>query len=165
MTTNPLRQVLSENIGKVLTPELAREAAPSGYAIEFDFDAVWAFVHRMLPGLARAEKMTAIGLRRHGELIAGVIYEGFNGRNVWMHVAAIPGARWLVRGYLKACFLYPFTVCGCERVSGYVDDSNEAAKRFDEHLGFKPEARLSGAAADGGDVISYVMWKKDCRHV
>ena len=75
MTTNPLRQVLSENIGKVLTPELAREAAPSGYAIEFDFDAVWAFVHRMLPGLARAEKMTAIGLRRHGELIAGVIYE------------------------------------------------------------------------------------------
>jgi RimJ/RimL family protein N-acetyltransferase len=137
----------------------------SAHALDFDFEAVFGFAKSILPGLCRAENMTAIGLRRNGELVAGVVYEGFNGQNVWMHVAAEPGARWLVRDYLRACFAYPFEVCGCERVSGYVDDSNDAAKRFDEHLGFKPEARLKGAAKDGGDVILYVMWKKDCRYV
>lgn len=135
------------------------------HTLDFELDPVFAFVRSRLGGLRRSDGMTAIGLRRDGELIAGVVYEGFNGRNVWMHVAAEPGARWLVRDYLRACFEYPFNVCGCDRVSGHVDDSNEAAKRFDEHLGFKQEARLKGAAPDGGDVILYVMWKKDCRYV
>ncbi len=145
---------------ETFTPE-----AKKGNALEFDFSKVFGFVQSLVPGLSRSENMTGIGLLRDGELIAGVIYEGFNGHNVWMHVAAIPGAKWLVRDYLKACFAYPFKVCGCVRVSGYVNDSNEAAKRFDEHLGFEEEARLRGAAADGGDVILYVMWRKDCRYV
>ena len=48
-------------------------------------------------------------------------------------------------------------------MSGYVDASNTDARRFDEHVGFQEEARLHGAAPDGGDVIIYVMHKKDCR--
>ena len=145
--------------------ETATPETKKGTALEFDFSKVFEFVQGLIPGLSRADNMTGIGLLRNGELIAGVIYEGFNGHNVWMHVAAIPGARWLVRDYLKACFAYPFKVCGCSRVSGYVNDSNTAAKRFDEHLGFKQEARLISAAPDGGDVIVYVMWKKECRYV
>jgi RimJ/RimL family protein N-acetyltransferase len=81
-----------------------------------------------------------------------------------MHVAAEPGARWLVRDYLRACFAYPFLVCGVERVSGYVNESNTLARRFNQHLGFREEARLHGAAPDGGDVLIFVMWKKECRH-
>ncbi len=134
-------------------------------ALEFDLETVLPFVQDLLPGLNRADGMQAIGLRRGGHLVAGVVYEGFNGRNVWMHVAAKPGASWLVRMYLRACFHYPFVTCGVDRVSGYVNASNTAARRFDEHLGFKEEARLCGAAPDGGDVILYVMWRKDCRHV
>lgn len=135
------------------------------HTLDFELEPVFAFARERIPGLRRCEGMTAIGLRRDGDLVAGVIYEGFNGRNVWMHVAAESSRRWLVRDYLRACFAYPFNVCGCDRVSGYVEDSNESAKRFDEHLGFRPEARLKGAAPDGGDVILYVMWKKDCRYV
>ncbi len=116
-----------------------------------------------LPGLRLVEGMTAIGLVREDRLVAGVLYEGFNGRNLWMHVAAEPGRRWGVRDYLWACFRYPFVVCGCDRISGYVEESNAAARRFDEHLGFREEARLQGAAADGGDVILYVMRRQDCR--
>ena len=107
--------------------------------------------------------MTAIGLRHDGELVAGVVYEGFNGRNMWAHVAAMPGARWLRRDYLRACFVYPFVLCGVDRLSGYVNESNAEARRFDEHLGFKEESRLRGAAPDGGDVILYVMWRDECR--
>ena len=132
-------------------------------SFDYDLDLVLPFAQSLIPGLARADGMRCIGLRKHGALVAATVYEGFNGRNMWMHVAAEPGARWLVRGYLLACFAYPFNVCGVDRVSGYVNDSNEAAKRFDEHLGFMPEARLRGAAADGGDVILYVMWRENCR--
>lgn len=132
--------------------------------LDFDFAAVAAFMKQHLPGFAVAERQRAIGLRRDGELVAGVIYEGFNGRNLWMHVAAVPGRRWLNREYLNACFRYPFQVCGVDRVSGYVEASNHDARRFDEALGFKEEARLKGAAQDGGDVILYVMRREDCRY-
>jgi RimJ/RimL family protein N-acetyltransferase len=129
----------------------------------YELDDVLAFVKRHLPGLARTEGMQAIGLARNGSLVAGAIYEGWNGRNVWVHLAGEPGARWMTRRFLTAGFAYPFLVGGVDRISGYVDASNTAARRFDEHIGFKEEARLSGAAADGGDVIIYVMRRADCR--
>ncbi len=122
---------------------------------------VLAFVQKYVP-LAFVSNMTALGLERDGELIAGVIYEGFNGHNIWMH-CAIPGR--MTRDFLHQCFHYPFIELGCKRVSGYVEASNAKARRFDEHLGFKPEARLRGAASDGGDVILYAMTRKGCRYV
>lgn len=133
------------------------------HAFVYDAPRVAAFMRAILPGMRMSEDMVAIGLERAGRLVAGVLYEGINPRNAWMHVAAEPGARWLNRAYLRACFAYPFQVCGLRRVSGYVDASNTAARRFDEHLGFREEARLMGAAADGGDVILYVMWRDECR--
>jgi RimJ/RimL family protein N-acetyltransferase len=111
------------------------------------------------------EGMVGIGFERDGELIAGVMYEGYNGRNIWMHVAALTDKRWLTRSYMKVCFAYPFVQLGVNRISGYVNESNTLARRFDEHLGFKEEARLRGAAADGGDVIIYAMHKEECRYV
>lgn len=124
---------------------------------------VWAYVRRYVP-VPVVAGMKGLGLERDGELIAGVLYEGYNGVNVWMHVATTPGKKWTME-FLRYCFYYPFVELGCKRVSGYVEDSNEAAKRFDEHLGFTREAVLRGAAADGGDVILYVMRREDCRYL
>lgn len=62
------------------------------HSLEYDLDAVLPFMQGLIPGLARSQDMRAIGLRRGGRLVAGVLYEGFNGRNLWMHVAAVPGA-------------------------------------------------------------------------
>lgn len=137
----------------------------TAHSLDFDLEQVLPFVQSLVPGLKRSEDMKAIGLRKGGDLVAGVLYEGFNGRNLWIHVAAQPGARWLVRDYIRACFVYPFGLCGVDRLTGYVNESNAAARRFNEHLGFREEARLKGAAPDGGDVILYVMWKKECRYV
>lgn len=109
--------------------------------------------------------MKGLGLEEDGELVAGVLYEGFNGQNVWMHVAAEPGGKWLTRAFLEICFDYPFNQMGVKRVSGYVEAKNSAARRFDEHLGFRQEAVLSGAASDGGDVILYAMRREDCRYL
>lgn len=125
---------------------------------------VWDFVHRTCPAPMTAG-MKGLGLEVDGELVAGVLYEGFTGHNVWMHVAAVPGRRWMTRKYLRYCFEYPFNEMGCKRVSGWVEASNADARRFDEHLGFVPEAVLTGAAHDGGDVILYVMWRSQCRFI
>lgn len=133
------------------------------HAFVYDVPKVAAFMRSLIPGMRTSEDMVAIGLQRSGRLVAGVLFEGINQFNAWMHVAAEPGARWLTRDYLRACFAYPFLVCGLRRVSGYVDANNKAARRFDEHLGFREEARLRAAAADGGDVILYVMWRDECR--
>jgi RimJ/RimL family protein N-acetyltransferase len=134
-------------------------------SLVFDLPSVLPFVQRHCPGLHETGDMVAIGLAVDEKLVAGVLFDGFNGANVWMHVAAQPGARWMTRAYLLACFAYPFNICRVKRISGYVNASNLAAQRFDEHLGFKEEARLQGAAPDGGDVIIYAMWRKDCRFI
>lgn len=123
---------------------------------------VFEFITRTMP-MQPCGGMKGLGLERDGELIAGVLYEGFNGRNVWMHVAAEPGKKWMTRDYLRYCFHYPFNEMGVDRVSGYVSASNADARRLDEHLGFKQEAVLAGAASDGGDVLIYVMRRGDCR--
>ncbi|WP_406626096.1 GNAT family N-acetyltransferase [Acidovorax sp. SDU_ACID1] len=133
--------------------------------LDYELGTVLPFMQGLIPGFHPGADVRVIGLRRGGALVAGVAYEGFNGHNMWIHVAAVPGARWLVREYLRACFAYPFLVCGVRRLSGYVNESNALARRFNEHLGFHEEARLRGAAPDGGDVILMVMWKEECRHV
>lgn len=127
-----------------------------------DLPRVLAFVRTQMP-MAYVENMKSLGLERDGELVAGVLYEGYNGPNVWMHVAAVPGRRWMNRDYLWYCFHYPFNEMNVQRISGYVNANNEQARKFDEHLGFKVEATLSGAAPDGGDVLIYVMRREDCR--
>lgn len=131
-------------------------------SIIFDPHRVWQFVSK-LAGAPRTSGMQGIGLEKDGDLIAGVLYEGYTGHNIWMHVAAEPGGKWLNKAYLKTCFAYPFLQLGCDRVSGWVEASNDQARRFDEHLGFEQEAVLSRAARDGGDVLIYVMWREECR--
>jgi RimJ/RimL family protein N-acetyltransferase len=125
---------------------------------------VFAFCKERMP-VSLVAGMKGLGLERDGELVAGVLYEGYNHHNIWMHVAAEPGKKWLNREFLRYCFHYPFVELGCNRVSGYVEAQNADARRCDAHLGFQQEAVLQGAASDGGDVILYVMRRDDCRYL
>ena len=134
-------------------------------SFDYDLEQVLPFAQSLIPGLARTDGMRCIGLRKDGELVAAAVYEGFNGRNMWVHLAGVPGQRWMTRDFLRAGFAYPFLVCGVQRLSGYVNSSNLAARRLNEHFGYRVEATLKGAAPDGGDVLIYVMWRKDCRYV
>lgn len=103
-----------------------------------------------------------IGWQEGGELIAGVVYNEFNGVNICMHVAAVPGRRWLRREFLHTCFDYPFVQLGVQRITGFVGEGNEDARRFDEHLGFSLETTLEGAHPTG-DMLVYVLWRDKCR--
>ena len=135
------------------------------HTFDYDLETVLPFAQQLIVGLVRSEDMRCIGLRTDGELVAAAVYEGFNGVNMWVHLAAVPGARWMTRDYLRACFAYPFLVCGVQRLSGYVNDSNTAAIRLNLHFGYREEAALSGAAPDGGDVLIFVMRRHECRFI
>ncbi|MBI3715660.1 MAG: GNAT family N-acetyltransferase [Betaproteobacteria bacterium] len=106
---------------------------------------------------------TAIGLEEDGELIAGVLYDHYNGQSIAMHVAAA-GKRWMTREYLRACFAYPFLQLRVKKILGFVDSANQEARRFDEHLGFAREATIADAGKEG-DLIIYSMTPEQCRFI
>lgn len=134
-----------------------------GQQLVFDLARVLAFVRQQVP-LPFSEGMAAIGQQRDGQLIAGAVFEGYSGPNIWVHLAGRPGGHWLTRRFIAACMRYAFVVCGCQRLSAYVMDSNAPCKRFIGHFGFRLEARLRGAASDGGDLLIYVLTKQECRY-
>lgn len=107
---------------------------------------------------------TAIGLANEtGALLAGVVYQNYTKTDIHMHVAALPGKRWLSRAFLGEGFRYPFEQLGCKRVTGLVPGRNIIAQQFDEHLGFTQEGRVRHILANGDDLIIYGMLREECR--
>jgi hypothetical protein len=98
-----------------------------------------------------------------GNLCAGVVMEQFSGTNAYIHVAA-SGKRWLQRPFLHALFGYLFVTCGLKRITGLVEKKNEAALKFDLHVGFEQECVIKDGV-DGDDIIVLVMWRNKCRWI
>jgi RimJ/RimL family protein N-acetyltransferase len=133
------------------------------FSLTADKERVGKFCSDLMDG-AEWGAYTALGLERDGELIGGVVYDGYYGPNVFAHIAGKPGTRWLTRTFLRAMFEYPFLQLGVDRITGPVASTNLRAMRLDAHLGFVLEATLRGAVPDG-DLLLYVMHKKDCRFI
>jgi len=93
-----------------------------------------------------------IGLARRGALIAGCMVDWFNGASCYMHVAA-EGRNWLNRDFLWHCFHYVFEQMGARVAIGIVPSDNEAALRFDKHLGFIEQTRIPEGCPNGDLVI------------
>jgi RimJ/RimL family protein N-acetyltransferase len=131
--------------------------------IVFGTARILAFFNSVRP-LEFIQGMQGIGLERDGELVAGIIYEGYNFQSIWGHVAAQPGSEWLNKEFLRFCCDYAFHTCKVNMVLGYMEDSNKQALRFAQHLGFKEEARITQAATDGSDILILKMRREDCRY-
>lgn len=104
----------------------------------------------------------AIGLIDEHEILAVVIYNDFYATGCAIHIAALPGRRWLTKQFLFAAFDYPFRQLGYKRLTGYVASRNLEAQRLDEHLGFKREGYLREMLPDD-DVIVFGMLRSECR--
>lgn len=109
----------------------------------------------------RFYEATGIGWTKDNKIIAGVVYDQYNGANINMHVAGT-GKSWLTREYLRTCFDYPFNQLKVKRITGTVPESNKQAIKFDENLGFVLEATLIDAHPDG-NLRLYRMFKHECR--
>src|SRR4051812_4617678 len=105
---------------------------------ENDYVGPWIAEHG---GGVYREGSQCIGLEKDGKLIAGVLIDFDNGASVFMHVAAST-PHWLDREFLRVCFDYAFRQLRSNVVIGLVASTNEKARRFDEHLGFKLTASI-----------------------
>lgn len=85
-----------------------------------------------------------------GNPLGGFYYEANNGQNCWVHAAGVRGAHWLTRQLMLLAVLYPFKQLGVQRITAWVEEGNVASRRLIEHVGFKEETRLAGAAKGGG---------------
>lgn len=129
-------------------------------SLTFDLDRVFAFVGPRT-GERRSDGMAGLGVERGGAIVAGALYERFNGVSVSVHFAIEPGV--VDRVFARAMFRYPFDQLGCKRLLGWIEARNVGAMRLAAHAGFRPEHRIRGVASDGGDVILHVMARADCR--
>jgi RimJ/RimL family protein N-acetyltransferase len=130
---------------------------------EFTTDVmeVLLFVRRHVH-IPATEMMNAIGMKRDGRLVAGVLYESWSPNACWMHIAG-EGENWLNRSLLFHMFDYPFRQVGVKKIFAYIDASNAPCLRFVEHIGLTRDATLEGAGTDGGDAHIYSMKKERCR--
>jgi RimJ/RimL family protein N-acetyltransferase len=129
--------------------------------IVFGDARILQFINKHRP-LEYIQGMRGIGLERDGELVCGIIYEGYNVQSIWSHIAAEPGSNWLNKEYLRFCCDYAFVTCKVKMILGYMEASNLQALRFAFHLGYKEEARIRNAAVDGGDILIVKMLRQDC---
>lgn len=143
---------------------LAAEAAVKAFSRFVVNDRRVVDLVTMANGIGDSQVYASLGVQRHGEIIAGVIFCDFNRHSVCLHVASKPGEVWLTRAFLRLVFGFAFDGLNVKRITGFVPESNAKAIRLDEHLGFKREAVLSDIYPDGG-LIVYKMLRKDCRFV
>lgn len=125
---------------------------------------VAAWVSARLPTPADWGDCSAIGLEKDDALVAGVVYNQFvEGNSISMHVAAVPGRRWLTRSFLRAAFRYPFLQLGLRRVTLLIPAANMPSRRFATDLGFQLEGIVREGASPTEDLCIYGLLARECR--
>lgn len=96
-----------------------------------------------------------------GALRGGVIYQGYTGVSIQMHMAGFD-PRWADRTMIWAAFDYPFNQLGCGMVFGQVAESNVRALEIELKLGFKIVAKIDRVFPDGACLV-IALAREDCR--
>lgn len=133
------------------------------FEVVADAERAYNFACEFFP-LGRSSWQKGLCQLKDGETVAAVVYQDFNGQNIFMHVAARPGRKWMTRHLLREAFKFPFETCRAQRITGWVNADNQDARRLNEHLGFKVEATLQWAGPQGQDVLLYRMFNWECRY-
>lgn len=115
-------------------------------------------------GFSPRSDVAAIGWQSDGQLRAVTLWDGFSACDCNIHIASDGKGNWLSRSFLRASFLHPFVQWDLRRVTGLVPARNEAALRFDLHLGFVREGVVRHALPDD-DIILLGMLREDCRWI
>lgn len=104
----------------------------------------------------------AIGLKKDGEIVAGVLYEDWNGANIVCHIRG--EGNWASKLFLAVIYDYPFNKLGVKRVTVPIDSTNEKCIKLVKHMGFTLESTLERATSFG-DLLIFRMFKEDCKYL
>ena len=121
--------------------------------------SIGEWVAKKIGGIYSSLESQAMGLERDGKLIAGIIYEDWNGASIVCHLA-IEGR--ITREFLREISDYAFIQCKVHKVIAPVNSSNAKSEHFIRNMGFVEEGRLRDAHPQG-DVVIYTLTKQDCR--
>lgn len=105
---------------------------------------------------------TSIARVKDNELLGGVIFSGFTGESIGIHSASW-GDHWMNRDLLWITFDYPFRQLRVQRIFGQVPESNWAARKFNENLGFRYVNRIEGVFRGNEACLLMCMERHECR--
>lgn len=147
-----------------------QSARPGGLtrhgALVYGADAEIAeWVARRIDGFHRNPEAKAIGVIKGGRVVAGVVYERYNGLHLEASIAAEPGSGWADRKTLFGLFHYPFGTLQCQAISAIVSVANLPSLNLVTKMGFEPEALIKFAAHDGGHLAVMKMYRENCRWI
>lgn len=128
-------------------------------------ETVAAWVARSIPGYTVGPGARALGVVQGGDLIAGAIYERYNGVHMEVAITARTGAPWATRQTLKHLFGYPFVQMQCEAITALVPMTNLESLNLATKLGFEMEALVKFAAPDGSPMVVLKMFRDQCKWI
>ena len=133
-------------------------SCPTDYHITTDTHRVGSWMQEQ-GAIASRDRATCIGLERDGELVAGTLYDYYNGASI---MASIAIAGPITRRWLWAIFHYPFVHLGCNVILGLVAEGNVKSRHLCERLGFSLVTQIPQADPSGA-MLLYTMQKDACR--
>lgn len=93
------------------------------------------------------------------ELVAGVVYNGYEHPNILLHVSV----EFVTPAFIAAMLHYPFVQLGCTRITGIIPQLNVHSRQFAEHIGGKLEGTMIKAAPNGDNYCIYGMQVEDAQ--
>lgn len=128
-----------------------------GYQLIID-QRIGGWVAERVPGMTGADDFgpyVSLGIGRGGEIIGGVVYNGYRkGYSAVELTAAATSPAWLgVRATARALLSYPFEQLGVGRITTYTRASNHRALKLNRLLGFREEGRLRRGFGDSEDAV------------
>jgi L-amino acid N-acyltransferase YncA len=124
-------------------------------------DGDW--IMRRVGGVFNDRTDHTVAVHREGSIRGGVVYTGFMGASIMLHMAGTEG-NWATRDFLWMVFDYAFNQLGCRKLMGAVAARNARAIHVDLRLGFRLEARLTGMLPDPDeDLFILTMDRAACR--
>ena len=124
-------------------------------------EAIGAWVAQQVGQTSDWGSFYAMGVARDGEIIAGVVFNNFNGANATCHIAITRFTRMSPKLFEAVCD-YAFNFCKLKRITGMVPSNEPKILAFDKHLGFEEEFVMKDGAP-GADMHVLVMWPDTCR--
>jgi len=112
-------------------------------------------------GLVPTPYMKGISLISENRILAVAGYDRWTDNCVEMHI----WADFLIPGFVRAAFEYPFIQAGKGLVIGVIAGNNVAALSFTQRLGFEVKYVIKDGNAVGVDLVLQEMRKENCRWI
>lgn len=106
---------------------------------------------------------SAIGVVESGQIIAGVVYNNYYGRDIQASIAAVK-KNWASHKILYGLFAYPFLQLRCSRMTAQTRSSNKHAQNFLMRLGFEREGALRNWYGED-DAVIFGLLRTECRWI